>query len=421
MISDELKNKICSDYVAGLRLCDISQKYQKDRNTINYILLEAGIYKGTKILSNIPKETIENIKNDLLSKKYHYKDIIIKYNVSIKTILKIARINKINSFKKQKYKTVTFTDNQINHIISSYGKTDTILSLSKKYSCCRQTIKKILINNNIQLLDRPSKNLKAYWKKECIKTPLIIEDYTKNNLSIRQIKSKYKMSFEKIIEIFKNNNIKLKERGFFRKIHFTNDEISTIINMFRDGKPILEICDAFFVCHQTILNILHLNNIKISTMGSPVQNLRRSRSITGKYNNFYFRSMNELSFIINYIEKKNIKYESGENLDGIKYFCSTTNKIKKYYPDLITADYVFELKPKCFWRSQNNIDKINAAKLFYPNKKCIFVDYPVIINNIITKYMNGEIIFNESSVKKFARIYKKYLRCHLKFKNRSYP
>ena len=45
--------------------------------------------------------------------------------------------------------------------------------------------------------------------------------------------------------------------------------------------------------------------------------------------------MNELSFIVNYLEKKNIEAISGEKTKGIKYF-DQNNKKRTYFPDFIT-------------------------------------------------------------------------------------
>ena len=121
--------------------------------------------------------------------------------------------------------------------------------------------------------------------------------------------------------------------------------------------------------------------------------------------------MIELSFIINYLERKNIGFKSEKEIQGIKYYHSEDKKTRIYYPDFLTNKYMFEIKPKGLWNTQKNIDKFIAAKEYCKlnNLTYRFVDYPIIIKPIINKYLNKEIKFSNSGLEKFLRIYGKYL------------
>jgi hypothetical protein len=82
---------------------------------------------------------------------------------------------------------------------------------------------------------------------------------------------------------------------------------------------------------------------------------------SGWYKGWYFRSLLELSYMINVIERYNIKWESGEKKKyQIKY--NVDGKIKNYYPDFILENkYIVELKPKKLYNTIINKAKKESA------------------------------------------------------------
>lgn len=68
---------------------------------------------------------------------------------------------------------------------------------------------------------------------------------------------------------------------------------------------------------------------------------------SGWYNGWYFRSLMELSFMINVIERFNFKWENGEcKKYKIEYFDEDNIK-RNYFPDFIlNKKYMIEIKPK---------------------------------------------------------------------------
>jgi len=87
---------------------------------------------------------------------------------------------------------------------------------------------------------------------------------------------------------------------------------------------------------------------------------------SGWYKGWFFRSLKELSFMINVIERFKFKWDTCEckNLFKISYI--DYNGINKnYFPDFILNDkYVVEIKPKHLWNSINVVNKKNAAELW---------------------------------------------------------
>lgn len=410
--SVEFETFICNEYKNGKTIRELSRQTKSERRTIQHILLRNKIeIKGSTAFKNIPIEIQESIKNDFLSLKYHTKKIAEKYNLSFRSVNKIAAKFNITEFKKQESTTkIYFHQEQIQHIIESYGKTETLLSLSKIYKCSRTVIKQLLIENNIKLLERKISNDLRQRNKYIKKIiPTIINNYL-NNKSIQYIKEKYKMSYEKIIEILIKNKIKLKPIGFYRKIKLNEENLSKIISRYNNGETLSALSIEFNLSYPTALSILRENNVNLRGRNSAflfgTENFSH-RSISGKYKKYFFRSMNELSFIVNYLEKKNIEAISGEKTKGIKYF-DQNNKKRTYFPDFITNKFIFEIKPKHFWLCDEVILKSQAA-IEYANKnnlKFRLVKYPVIIKPILNKYFNNEIKFTKTGLEKFTRIYK---------------
>lgn len=124
---------------------------------------------------------------------------------------------------------------------------------------------------------------------------------------------------------------------------------------------------------------------------------------SGWYKNFYFRSLMELSFIINFIEKNNLSFENGEQIKyQIKYQVDGINKT--YYSDFIIDNVMYEIKPKKLWES-----KLVKIKSEYAKKWCLLHNMkyqlyePEGISNekLLNLYNNNLIKFVERYDKKF--------------------
>ena len=82
-----------------------------------------------------------------------------------------------------------------------------------------------------------------------------------------------------------------------------------------------------------------------------------------KYNGkIFFRSLLELSFIINVLEANNIKWETGEKKE-YKIPYPHKDKIRNYFPDFILDKFIIEIKPfKLLETSQNKSKKQEGIK-----------------------------------------------------------
>lgn len=85
--------------------------------------------------------------------------------------------------------------------------------------------------------------------------------------------------------------------------------------------------------------------------------------ISGWYNGWYFRSLHELSFMINVIECFEFNWINGESIP-IKYI-DFLGKERTYFPDFIINErYMIEIKPKKLHKSDEVIRKSEAASQF---------------------------------------------------------
>jgi len=125
---------------------------------------------------------------------------------------------------------------------------------------------------------------------------------------------------------------------------------------------------------------------------------------SGWYKNIYFRSLHELTFLVNWVERFDLKIENGENKRfSIDYIYDGKNRI--YSPDfLVNRKYLVEIKPKKLINTRINLKKFESAYEFCRVKGLTFkiIDPGILEYNIILKlYLNGDIRFIERYEIKF--------------------
>lgn len=129
---------------------------------------------------------------------------------------------------------------------------------------------------------------------------------------------------------------------------------------------------------------------------------------SGWYKNWYFRSINELSYFINVIERFKIKWNSGElKKYKIKYI-DFNGKERNYFPDFVLNDkYMIECKPKKLWKTDLVKRKTAAAILFCSNHQ---MKYKLIeckklsIDEMKVLHDTGDIKFIERYEEKYNRL-----------------
>lgn len=81
---------------------------------------------------------------------------------------------------------------------------------------------------------------------------------------------------------------------------------------------------------------------------------------SGWYKDWFFRSLKELHYMINVIEKNNLEWDCGEKKQySVKWTLNGINKT--YHSDFIIGNRMIEIKPKSLWNSKNVQLKAIAA------------------------------------------------------------
>lgn len=127
---------------------------------------------------------------------------------------------------------------------------------------------------------------------------------------------------------------------------------------------------------------------------------------SGWYKEWFFRSLKELSFMINVIERFNFKWESAEtNKYKISYINDLGRK-RNYFPDFILDDkYLVEIKPKPLHNTIINKSKKEAALLFCKKNN---LKYKMLDVNIILNYEDINKLLKENKIKFTDRYQKKF-------------
>jgi hypothetical protein len=93
---------------------------------------------------------------------------------------------------------------------------------------------------------------------------------------------------------------------------------------------------------------------------------------SGWYKGWFFRSLLELSYMVNVIEKYNINWKSAED-KNYKITFIHKDKHKNYFPDFILNNkYLIECKPKKLWNTEIVREKKKAAEIFCKEHNLIY-------------------------------------------------
>jgi hypothetical protein len=127
---------------------------------------------------------------------------------------------------------------------------------------------------------------------------------------------------------------------------------------------------------------------------------------SGWYKGWYFRSLKELSYMINVIERFKLKWESGEQKKFKIEYIDWKGTNKTYHPDfLIEEKYLVEIKPKNLWNSDTIKRKRESAKIWCEKRglkyKIIECTKPLSFEDIKILIKDNKISFTKRYQEKF--------------------
>jgi hypothetical protein len=148
-------------------------------------------------------------------------------------------------------------------------------------------------------------------------------------------------------------------------------------------------------------------NEKNSMYGKPSP-MGSGNGWSGWYKNWYFRSILELSYMINVIERFNLKWESAEKRKYEIYYEIDGNK-KTYRADFIINDfYMVEVKPRNLLKSPLVKEKMNSGVEFCKKnnlKYKITVPPKLKDEEVLKLYKENKIKFSKRYEEKFRKRY----------------
>jgi len=132
------------------------------------------------------------------------------------------------------------------------------------------------------------------------------------------------------------------------------------------------------------------------------------------YKGFFFRSLNELSYFIQIIERFNLPWESAEK-KKYKIPYTKNNEKRNYFADFLIANkYLIECKPKKLWNTYENKLKKEAAIEYCEKRswKYKMVEIEKLkIEKVIELYQNKILTF----LPKYEEKFKKYVESKIIF------
>jgi hypothetical protein len=130
----------------------------------------------------------------------------------------------------------------------------------------------------------------------------------------------------------------------------------------------------------------------------------------GWYKGWYFRSLRELSYMINVIEKNNHKWEHAEERKYSINYTSYDGSERTYRADFIIDDTLMvEIKPKRLHSTPLVMLKKKAAEEFCKSRNMVYsiVDCDIDIKSIFDLFQKGEIILESRYKDRFTEYMKR--------------
>ena len=166
------------------------------------------------------------------------------------------------------------------------------------------------------------------------------------------------------------------------------------------------------IADQKMLDLRTKQSKKLSGKNNPMfgkpSPLGSGNGWSGWYKGWFFRSLLELSYMINVIERFNLKWESAESKKYKITYKDNSGNLKNYFPDfIINNKYVVECKPTKMMNSENVQRKAKSAIKHCKKNGLIYklTNVSKLTKDEIKKlYLNGLIKFTNRYEKKMKSL-----------------
>lgn len=359
----------------------------------------------------LSEQELESAVKIYINQNISAEDVGKMFGISERPILRKVKelgLSKNRSEAQEKLRIIN--KDEYKNIVLMYQNEPNYSKIAKKYNTTKNTIKKILKQQGIKILNSSDKSIiQDTEKQEIIKRYLNGEPTT-------SICKDFNVSCGTISYYLKLAGFKIKRRTLIDFL--SEEEKNEIIDMYLSGTLVKEIQKKYKVSNQILRNFLKSYGIELRSAGEAylfINNKNNSYGISGYYKNFYFRSLLELCFIAKTLTRKykNDQWESGETKNNRIKYKDFDNNEKWYYPDFVIKNkIVVECKPRYLWEDDINKIKFQAARQYCKlnNKKFIIVDQKVDLEFISILYNNKELTLSEKQEKRLRNKINKYIK-----------
>lgn len=296
-----------------------------------------------------------------------------------------------------------FSSAEINDIVTSYAEGKSVRELANVYGCNITTISKTLRNNGVYILTGAERKLAKIDEEAVIRlyrdgvtAAQIIKTHHLSLLVLRRLVKKHGLTYRKTVdylsprftedEIFdmvdrytsrkesiakiaaaykadeSTVGVYLKEAGVrveaYARFRPDEQEEKQIVEAYVKGEKLMDIARRFNRRFGTAREIVTRYGVSIR---SHIQTASKSFGYIGYYKHYLFRSLMELSFILDHEDDHTI--ESAEQSHRLDYYFN--GKKCRYYPDFILdGKVIVEIKPKHNWEDPKVVAKADAMHSF---------------------------------------------------------
>ncbi len=274
-------------------------------------------------------------------------------------------------------------------IVDAYLAGDGLAALARRFSRGEKVIRDKLTEKGVYVPPVPPTPLNDEFRAAAHRM------YVEEEMTIAQIVDALPIHRAELTQYLISIKISRKDRKFTPELRDEIREMYTTSN-----QSIKYICRLLSCSPHIVREILTERNIPIRESVEQIFKWNHKNAfLSGTYRGVSFRSSVELSFLIGYIERFETPYESGECKEWSVPYVDPKGKSRTYYPDFVLTGrkMVIEIKPKCFWSNPVIQAKKRAAEARFGAMgfKYRLVAYPVLYDEIIERYLKGEVVFHD--------------------------
>lgn len=438
-MTKEQELHICELYKSGLSKDKIIKLLKIHERKVNFALSNNGVETRRKPLPKDVQQLVLEMYSRGLSSSKIAKELSIEPH-------KVSTCLRASGVKMRTYSDYyVLNENDKLKIITLYTGGTTLNAIAKTLNLGVDRVKNCLIKEGVEI-KIPQEFLKTPLTEE--KEKEIIKRYIDEKVASNKVCKEFRIRMSRFRDILSKYGVQIRESNDTRRVFLTEKQIEEIIEIAKQGnnayaikKKLSFACDARRITktvrkHFNLTGRNHYQNW-IAVYGEEkateiMDKVKKKHSVNssgennpmfgkpspqgsgngwkGWYNNFYFRSLRELTYLL-YLDENKISWSAGEaHKFDIPYVNHKGTK-RTYRPDFfVNSEKLVEIKPKRLQRTPNIMAKTAAAI-----EKCKEWGLTYEIMDFKIEPIKIEKALNEGLVR-FARDYEKRFRDYVSAK-----